>query len=74
MTPVEIARLDGEKLTLDGLALARGFFRADPSSIAEGAYDSLAGQGRPDMITQAGEAKPLRTWPSDSKVRPPAGR
>jgi hypothetical protein len=51
--PISIERLDGELLVLDGLALARGFFRGDPSSIARGSYDSLAGESCRDMIMTA---------------------
>jgi uncharacterized protein DUF6308 len=50
---IEVDRLDGERLVLDGLGLARAFFQRDPSSIAQGSYDSLAGQGHRDMITTA---------------------
>jgi hypothetical protein len=49
--PVEIERLHGELLVLDGTALARAFFRADPSSVGPRSFDSLAGCGRHDMIT-----------------------
>jgi Family of unknown function (DUF6308) len=50
-TRLSIDRLDGERLVLDGLGLARGFFLGDPSSIAERSYDSLAGCGERDRIT-----------------------
>ena len=50
---LRIDRLDGERLELDGYGLARGFFRGDPSSVALGAYDSLAGRGVRDQITTA---------------------
>ena len=50
---LRIDRLDGERLVLDGYGLARGFFLGDPSSVAPGAYDSLAGRGVPDQITTA---------------------
>ena len=50
-TTLRIDRRDGEHLVLDGLALARGFFLGDPSSIADGAYDQLAGRGDPWRIT-----------------------
>lgn len=52
-TTLWIDRLDGERLVLDGLGLARGFFRGDPSSIGTGSYDSLAGRGERDQITTA---------------------
>ena len=52
-TTLRIERLDGEQLVLDGLGLARGFFLGDPSSIAAGSYDSLAGRGERDRITTA---------------------
>lgn len=51
--PIAVERLDGERLVLDGLGLARAFFQGDPSSIAQGSYDSLAGRGYRDMITTA---------------------
>jgi hypothetical protein len=52
-TTLRIERLDGERLILDGLGLARGFFLGDPSSIAVGSYDSLAGRGERNRITPA---------------------
>jgi hypothetical protein len=52
-TTLRIDRLDGERLILDGLGLARAFFLGDPSSIADGSYDSLAGKGERDRITTA---------------------
>jgi hypothetical protein len=52
-TTLRIERRDGERLILDGLGLARGFFLGDPSSIAVGSYDSLAGRGERDRITTA---------------------
>jgi hypothetical protein len=39
-TTLRVARLDGGELLLDGIGLAEAFFSVDPSSIAEGAYDS----------------------------------
>jgi hypothetical protein len=51
--PIRIDRLDGERLVLDGISLARAFFLGDPSSIGVGSYDSLAGKGYSDMITTA---------------------
>jgi hypothetical protein len=50
---LRIDRLDGERLVLDGYGLARGFFLGDPSSVAPGSYDSLAGRGVRDQITSA---------------------
>lgn len=50
-TTLWIDRLDGERLVLDGLGLARGFFLGDPSSISAGSYDSLAGLGEGGRIT-----------------------
>jgi hypothetical protein len=50
---LRISRLDGEHLVLDGYGLARSFFLGDPSSIAPGSYDSLAGRGARDQITTA---------------------
>lgn len=50
---LRIARRDGESLVLDGIGLARAFFLGDPSSIADGSYDSLAGRGERDRITTA---------------------
>src|SRR5690349_36139 len=50
---LRIARLDDETLVLDGYGLADGFFTGDPSSIAPGSYDSLAGHGERDRITTA---------------------
>lgn len=47
---LRIVRLDGGELVLDGGGLARLFFEVDPSSVGVGAYDSLAGIGRPDRI------------------------
>jgi hypothetical protein len=52
-TTLRIDRLDGERLVLDGLGLAHGFFLGDPSSIGTGSYDSLAGRGERDRITTA---------------------
>lgn len=52
-TILRIERLDGERLVLDGYGLANGFFLGDPSSIAAGSYDSLAGLGVRDQITTA---------------------
>jgi Family of unknown function (DUF6308) len=49
-TMLHINRLDGERLVLDGLGLARGFFLGDPSSVAMDSYDSLAGRGASDRI------------------------
>jgi hypothetical protein len=48
---LRISRLDGEHLVLDGYGLASSFFLRDPSSIAPGSYDSLAGRGARDQIT-----------------------
>ncbi len=50
---LHIRRLDGERLVLDGYGLANSFFLGDPSSIAPGSYDSLAGHGARDQITTA---------------------
>lgn len=50
---LHLDRLDGERLVLDGHGIARGFFVGDPSSIAEGSYDSLAGTGARDQISTA---------------------
>jgi len=50
-TTLTVHRLDGEGLTLDGFGLARAFFVGDPSSVGEGAYDSLTGRGDPCRIT-----------------------
>lgn len=50
-TKLRIDRLDGERLVLDGLGLARNFFLNDPSSIGPGSYDSLAGRGEGSRIT-----------------------
>lgn len=52
-TTLRIDRLDGERLVLDGLGLARGFFLGDPSSVGALSYDSLAGRGERDQITTA---------------------
>jgi hypothetical protein len=52
-TTLRIDRLDGERLVLDGLGLARGFFMRDPSSVGIGSYDSLAGRGEGSRITTA---------------------
>jgi uncharacterized protein DUF6308 len=49
-TRLRITRLDGERLVLDGLGLARAFFVDDPSSVAMDSYDSLAGRGSIDRI------------------------
>lgn len=66
-TTLRIDRLDGERLVLDGLGLARGFFLGDPSSIAEGSYDSLAGRGERDRITTADVQAINRTMRARSK-------
>lgn len=50
-TTLRIDRLDGERLVLDGLGLARGFFLRDPSSIGALSFDSLAGRGERNQIT-----------------------
>ncbi len=50
-TTLAIDRLDGETLVLDGYGLASAFFKGDQSSIGVGAYDSLAGNGDPRVIT-----------------------
>lgn len=47
---LDIARLDGETLRVAGLQLARAFFTTDPSSIASGSFDELAGRGVTDRI------------------------
>jgi hypothetical protein len=47
---LEIARLDGERLRVSGLQLARAFFTTDPSSIAPGSFDELAGRSVADRI------------------------
>jgi Family of unknown function (DUF6308) len=47
---IHVERLDGELLILDGLALARGFFAGDPSSVGEAAFDSVAGLGNSERI------------------------
>lgn len=52
-TTLRIDRLDDERLVLDGLGLARGFFLGDASSIGTGSYDALAGRGERDQITTA---------------------
>jgi len=52
-TTARVDRLDGERLVLDGLGLARGFFHGDASSIGAGSYDSLAGRGESSQITTA---------------------
>lgn len=52
-TTLWIDRLDGERLVLDGLGLARAFFLGDASSIGAGSYDSLAGRGEVRRITTA---------------------
>jgi hypothetical protein len=49
-TRLDITRLDGERLVLHGLGLARAFFLGDPSSVARDSYDSLAGRGARDRI------------------------
>ena len=46
---LHVGREDGEELLLDGLALARAFFIADPSAQL-GGYDALAGLGNPDRV------------------------
>jgi hypothetical protein len=46
---LHVQREDGEALVLEGLALARAFFIADPSAKL-GGYDSLAGLGNPDRV------------------------
>lgn len=46
---LHVQREDGEELMLDGLALARAFFIADPSARL-GGYDSLAGLGNPNRV------------------------
>lgn len=48
-----VERLDHESLVLDGLALARGFFRDDPSSVDEGAFGAAAGLGNAGRIELA---------------------
>jgi hypothetical protein len=45
-----VDRLDGERLTTDGLSLARAFFISDPSSLGPSSYDALAGHGDVDQI------------------------
>ncbi len=50
-TTLWIDRVDGERLVLDGLGLARGFFTGDRSSVGAGSYDTLAGKGERDRIT-----------------------
>lgn len=49
---LHVEREDGERLVLDGLALVRGFMRADPSA-QPGGYDARAGIGDPSRITSA---------------------
>jgi hypothetical protein len=49
---VAVQREDGERLSLDGLALARAFFTRDPSS-KPGGYDSLVGSGDRNRIVVA---------------------
>jgi Family of unknown function (DUF6308) len=66
-TTLRIDRLDGERLVLDGLGLARGFFLSDASSIAQGSYDSLAGHGEPNRITTADIQAINRTMRARSK-------
>jgi hypothetical protein len=46
---LHVRREDGERLVLDGLALARSFFIADPSATL-GGYDSLTGLGDPNRV------------------------
>jgi hypothetical protein len=46
-------RLDGGELRLDAYGLAAHFFKTDPSSIAVGAYDSLAGRTARDRIERS---------------------
>jgi hypothetical protein len=46
---LHVQREDGEELGLDGLALGRAFFVADPSAKL-GGYDSLAGVGNPNRV------------------------
>lgn len=50
---LRIERLDGGLLVLDGWGLAARFFALDPSSVGVGSYDSLAGLGVRDRITDA---------------------
>jgi hypothetical protein len=50
VTTLEIARLDGGLLVLEGGALSEQFFTRDPSSVGEGSYDSLAGKPPRDEI------------------------
>ncbi|MHC6215193.1 DUF6308 family protein [Rhodococcus ruber] len=66
-TMLRIDRLDGERLVLDGLGLARGFFLGDPSSIGAGSYDSMAGQGDRDRITTADVQAVNRTMRARSR-------
>lgn len=62
-----ISRRNGETLQLDGLGLARGFFRGDPSSVGVGAYDSLTGRGDLGRITVADIQAINRTMRARSK-------
>lgn len=48
---IEISRLDGGVLVVDGSALAQAFFRGDPSSVGTDSFDSLAGHGCESAIT-----------------------
>ena len=48
-----LRRLDGGEFHLDAPALALHFFKTDPSSVAIGAYDSLAGRTTVDRIDRA---------------------
>lgn len=66
-TILRIGRLDGERLVLDGLGLAQGFFAGDASSVAAGSYDSLAGQGERDQIITADIQAINRTMRARSK-------
>lgn len=48
--PLVIARLDGGRLVIHAGEIVRYFFSFDPSSVAVGSYDSLAGTTRADRI------------------------
>jgi hypothetical protein len=61
---LEIARLDGDVLVLDGLGLARASFDGDDSS-----YDSLAGTGARDRIETA-DVHAINRW---ARARSPHG-
>jgi hypothetical protein len=66
-TSLQIERLDGSLLRIDGLSLAERFFASDRSSIGANSYDELAGQTAPNRI-EAVDIKALnRTMRARSK-------